>query len=176
MLEREIAFINHYCGASNCNATDAARRAGYSDARNEGYRLKRREDVATAIAERFAEAAMPPEECLRRLAEQARGIGAYLRIGRGGTVRVDMTALLNDGLGHLVKGRKKTRYGEEIEFYDAQTALVQIAKHLKLFGEESGLNLYVILNALPVEFRDNVRAALTQLVRDGNDPATTGRN
>src|SRR5690606_12450797 len=76
---------------------------------------------------------MSADEVLVRLAEQARSAhGAYLSETGG----IDMARLLADGKGHLVKGIKQTAYGRNIEFYDAQAALVHIGKHHKLFTEK----------------------------------------
>ena len=42
---------------------------------------------------------------------------------------VDLSELLKDDKGHLIKGIKDTKYGKQIEFYDSQSALALIARH-----------------------------------------------
>jgi phage terminase small subunit len=132
---KQKAFINEYL--SDFNATRAAQRAGYGGDENTlavtGSRLLRIDKVAEAIAARMQEKAMGADEVLRRLAEQARAeYSAYLTAN--GTV--DFARLIADGKGHLVKGIKDTAQGRNIEFHDAQAALVQIGKHHKLFTDK----------------------------------------
>lgn len=68
---------------------------------------------------------MSADEALVRLAEQARAeYSNYLT--RAGTVDVDR--MVADGKAHLIKAIKETRFARNIEFHDAQAALVQIAK------------------------------------------------
>jgi phage terminase small subunit len=132
---KQKAFINEYL--SDFNATRAAQRAGYGGDDNTlavtGSRLLRIDKVAEAIAARMQEKAMGPDEVLRRLAEQARAeYSAYLTPDGA----VDFARLIADGKGHLVKGIKDTAQGRNIEFHDAQAALVHIGKHHKLFTEK----------------------------------------
>jgi phage terminase small subunit len=131
---KQKAFINEYL--SDFNATRAAQRAGYGGDDNTlavtGSRLLRIDKVADAISARMQEKAMGADEVLRRLAEQARAeYSAYLT--QDGTV--DFARLIADGKGHLVKGIKDTAQGRNIEFHDAQTALLHIGKHHKLFKD-----------------------------------------
>jgi hypothetical protein len=134
MTDRQKRFILEFVGRANGNATAAARLAGFKDAHNEAWRLKKRPDVAAVIAGILSERAMESVEVLARLADQARGAGAYIR-SEGGTVTVDVESLLRDGLGHLIKQTRKTKFGTEVEFYDSQAALVQIGRHHKLFTD-----------------------------------------
>jgi len=60
----------------------------------------------------------------------------YLLDSRGS---VDLETMKLDGKMHLVKKVKPTKYGLEVEFHDAQTALVNIGRHHKLFTD--GLDL-----------------------------------
>lgn len=117
------------------NATEAAKRAGYSErtAYSQGQRLLKNVEVAGLIRERLAEKAMGADEALTRLSEQARAeYAAYLRPSGS----VDLDRLLEDGNGHLVKGTRWDRQGNLIvEFYDAQSALALIGRHHKLFTD-----------------------------------------
>jgi hypothetical protein len=84
---------------------------------------------------------MSADEVLLRLAEQARGEhGKYLRPDGA----VDFNAVIADGKGHLIKGIKETKYGLDIEFYDAQTALVHIGKYHGLFTDKLDVSLHDI--------------------------------
>lgn len=117
------------------NATEAAKRAGYSPrtARSQGQRLLTNVDIQAAIKARLAEKAMWADEVLLRLAEQARAeYAAYFNAD--GTV--DLARMLQDGKGHLIRGTKWDRNNNlTVEFYDAHTALVDIGKHLGLFKD-----------------------------------------
>lgn len=54
---------------------------------------------------------------------------------------VDLSALERDGKMHLVKGLKHTRDGLQVEFYDAQAALVHLGKYHALFTEKQETTL-----------------------------------
>lgn len=85
----------------------------------------------TYIDEYFKQGQMGREEVLFRLTEQARGEHDRFITPDG----VDLEALVTAGKAHLVKSVKPTRYGNAIEFYDAQSAAVHIGKHHGLFVE-----------------------------------------
>jgi len=133
MNAKQRAFVEHYL---QCwNASEAARRAGYSEktARQTGSRLLTYADIQEAIEERKQELLMSSDEVLLRLAEQARAdYSDYLT--RWG--EVDMDRLIADGKAHLIKGIKHTLHGMNVEFYDAQAALQLVGKSHKLFTEK----------------------------------------
>ncbi|NLD43597.1 MAG: terminase small subunit [Chloroflexi bacterium] len=137
---RRRKFVEEYL---RCwNGAEAARRAGYKRDRRTASDLLAREEIKAAIQERIAETAMSADEVLLRLAEQARAAQAqYLQ--PDGTV--DLERLIQDGYGHLVKGTKWDRAGNLIvEFYDAQSALVQVGKAAGLFSDRDGAQSAVI--------------------------------
>lgn len=132
---KQRAFLNAYvqCGY---NATEAARRAGYSKetARQQGQRLLTNVDIQAELERRFAEQAMSADEVLARLAEQARGdMRDFVRTDADGTPT-------GFNLGpetpqHLIKKVTITEKGISFELYSAKDALELIGKHLKLFTE-----------------------------------------
>lgn len=131
--DKQRVFVEEYL---TCwNATEAARRAGYSEltARSQGQRLLTNVDIDAAIKARLAAKVMTADEVLVRLSEQARGVQSAYILPEG---VVNMRQLVADGKAHLIKGIKETKYGKDIEFYDAQAALVHIGKHHKLFTEQ----------------------------------------
>ena len=118
-------YLKHF------NATRAARAAGYSGNDNVmaqmGHKLVRDGKIAEIIEARLKESAMSADEVLMRLGEQARAeYSEYINE----QAEVDLKRLLADNKGHLIKGIKQTKYGPQIEFYDGQTALGLLAKHL----------------------------------------------
>jgi phage terminase small subunit len=165
---KQKAFINEYL--SDFNATRAAQRAGYGGDENTlavtGSRLLRIDKVAEAIAARMQEKAMGADEVLRRLAEQARAeYSAYLT--PDGTV--DFARLIGDGKGHLVKGIKETVQGRNIEFHDAQAALVQIGKHHKLFTDKVEVE-----HSGSVEITGDERAQAAKELEEWNEQKKAG--
>lgn len=131
---KRSAFVAEYL---KCwNGAEAARRAGYADntANRTAARLMSNVDIQAHIQQRIREKAMGADEVLLRLGEQARGeVSSYL----DAEGRVDLTRLLADGKGHLVKGTKWDRNGRlVVEFYDAQAALALLGRHHKLFTDQ----------------------------------------
>jgi len=132
---KQRIFIDEYLKC--LNATEAARRAGYQggDAvlRVVGCRNLTKANIAERIAAHFKASAMSREEVLERLGEIARAeYTEYLT--ECGTVK--LKELLEAGKGHLIKGIKETAHGRQIEFYDAQKALVDIGRHHALFVDK----------------------------------------
>jgi len=125
-------FIEEYL---KCwNATEAARRAGYAYPNVEGPKNLVIPSIEVEIERRLTETAMDADETLARLAEQARGEGGQYLNSDGS---LDFERLVTDGRTHLVKAIRPSKYGLIVEFYDAQSALVQIGKHLGLFTERA---------------------------------------
>jgi len=125
-------FVEAYI-ASGCNATEAARRAGYAAPAEEGYRLLRIAQVAEAIRERVeaAKECMGADEVLARLTEQARSTLDDFLDGE----QIDFDKARDLGKMHLLKSISWTKYGPRIEVYDAHAALVDLGRHHKLFTD-----------------------------------------
>ena len=151
------------------NATEAARRAGYSATSEnslaaQGSRLLRSVKVANIIRKRLQASAMSADEVLERFAEQARNDGMHFIDGSG---RIDFQLLKEAGKEHLIH---KLYYDDDgiltrVEFYNAQSALNTLAKHLGLLDERSEitqvtLQIDHVLGALSPETRDRVKAIL----------------
>jgi phage terminase small subunit len=137
LTDRQQLFVSHYVVC--WNATEAAKKAGYSEktARSIGSENLTKPDIAAAIAAHIA-GIMPAGEVLTRLAGHARGTMADF-------INVEQETLdLNKAHGndklHLVKkfSRSETKYGTNIsiELYDAQAALALLGKHHGLFTEK----------------------------------------
>lgn len=130
LSDKQQVFVEAYL--STWNATEAARRAEYAKPGQQGHRLLKNVEIAEEIQNRIADKAMTADEVLVRLAEQARNEhGKYITA----TGIVNLPQLIADGKGHLIKGIKETQYGKNIEFYDAQAALVHLGKHHGLFKD-----------------------------------------
>lgn len=139
---KQQAFIEHYLAL--WNASEAARRAGYSEktAYSIGQENLKKPEIAAAIQARLSELKMSADEVLTRLAEQARGsLKPFLRVnGAGDLSGFDLS---DDQPLHLLKkaSHSKRTYKDTteetvtIELYDAQAALNLIGKHHKLFTD-----------------------------------------
>lgn len=161
---KQKAFINEYL--IDGNATRAAERAGYKGDDNvlavTGHDLLRNPKIADIISKRTAASAMPAEEVLNRLGQQARGdMSDFIKFDENGNPHFDLQAAALLGKLQLAKKLKiKTRSwlepvigGEddekttvtetttEFELYDAQAALVHIGKHHKLFDDRLDVNV-----------------------------------
>jgi phage terminase small subunit len=149
---RQRAFVEHYL---TCwNASEAARRAGYSEATAGviGWENLKKPYIAAALAARIAELKISADEVLLRMAAIARGsISPFLEIDKetGELTGFDFGKQTEDGLPvegtakpiHLLKKASITRktfkgVTEEvvtIELYDAQAALVKLGEHHRLW-------------------------------------------
>lgn len=131
LTHKRRVFIEEYL---RCwNATEAARQAGYAHPGSQGHSLLKIIEIDAEIKQRISEKAMSANEVVTRLAEHARGdIANGLKID-GTFTMVDITKLKELGLTHLIKKFKQTKTGVELEFYDAQAALVHLGKVHGLF-------------------------------------------
>lgn len=131
LTPKQQAFVEAYL-ANGFNATAAARHLKYANPDRQGYRLLRNVEIAEAIRQELADRAMPADEVLARLAEQARGtMDDFL----DETGQIDLERARERGRLHLLKARSTTKEGERIELYSAQTALEILAKHHKLLTD-----------------------------------------
>jgi len=138
---REKIWLAEYL--KSFNATDAARRAGYKWPDKIGPR--NRQKFAALIDTELKDRALTPDQVIDRLSSHA--LAEYSEfINDDG--EVDLKAMRAAGKMHLVKGIKPTRYGDQVEFYDAQSALVHIGKHHKLFTEQTAFDGVIRIEGL----------------------------
>lgn len=138
LTDKQLAFVNEY--VKDFCAAAAARRAGYSEAtaRQQGHRMLTNVYIAAEIATRV-EAAMPPQEILQRLGQQAANIQMqFLEFNRRGKISINLKKMSEAGYGHLIKGFTYDGDGgiKKVEFYDAQKALELLGRNAGLFGED----------------------------------------
>lgn len=120
------------------NATDAYvvayPKASRETARRNGSLLLTNTDIKAEIDLYLNEKVMSANEVLARLTEQARSEQSRYITASGG---VNLAQMIADGKSHLIKGIKRTQFGDKVEFYDAQAAQVHIGKHHGLFTDVS---------------------------------------
>lgn len=149
LSNRQRAFIEYYL---TCwNASEAARRSGYKGKNADvvGARMLVNVGIAAAIEARMSEMVMGANEVLMRLGEHARNDGAeYVTVGENKKPALDIERMIRDGKQRLIKGITYSRSGDVIvELYDAQSALVHLGRHHKLFTdkvEESGKGEWIL--------------------------------
>ena len=133
---RKRVFVDEYL---QCwNASEAARRAGYSEhtAGSQGARLLKDVEIAAEIARRVADVAMKADEVLLLLAEHGRGdLGDFLKIDASGDAKIDLAGARAKGKLRLLKSFKRTRAGAEFEMYSAQEALFKLGNALGVLRE-----------------------------------------
>lgn len=146
LTDKQELFVTHYL--ASLNATDAARKSGYEGndvtLASVGYENLRKPHIAEKVQEGLRERAMPPEEVITRLSQQARGEHArfWEFDDYGRQLHLNVKALTDAGLGHLIKKFKcheLTGTITEVEFYDAQAALEKLGKHYKLFTDKTDI-------------------------------------
>lgn len=155
LRNKQRAFIDEYLIC--WNAKEAAIRAGYSQktAYAIGHENLSKPEIAEEIQRRVSERAMSADEVLVRLAEQARGAAdAFIEI-RGGLPFFDWEGLQRAGKLHLIKKLKFNSDGyPEVEFYDAQAALVHLGRVHGLFTDKrevsgpDGGALSIVINGI----------------------------
>lgn len=180
---KQRAFIEHYL---TCwNATEAARRAGYSErtAQEQGSRLLSNVIVRTAIEARISELKAGADEVLLRLADHARGTVEDFIDDDG---EINIGAARERRKLHLIKRLKQTARTDkdgqrfvmlELELHDAQAATVQLGRALGVFVDKvaptdpSGQKEY---GALTDEERAARALALLDAARARRDGQATG--
>lgn len=137
--DKRKRFVDAYIGPANCCKTQAARLAGYASPTSEGSRLYREPEVRAAVEERMRELAIPAEEILARLSEQARGnMADFVAVGEDGSFRISLSEAGASGKLRLVKKAGYDQRGRPaIELYDAQSALLALAKRYGLFPDRA---------------------------------------
>lgn len=137
---RQRLFVSAYLGEANGNGTEAARIAGYACPREQAAENLTKPAIQAAIAAKLDSAALTASEVLARLSDIAAGdFSPYLRLGRG-KPGVDLKALVDAGLGHLIKAVKHTKFGTNVEFHDPVAALDKLGKYHALFTERTELS------------------------------------
>jgi len=179
LTNKRRVFIDEYL--KDCNATQAAIRAGYAHPNTQGPRLLLNVSISDAIKARLDERAMKADEVIERLTSMARGdMGDFMDIERM-TFSLNLAKAKEKGLTHLIHKIKDrvvmTSKGSgddieetethtiEIELYDAQTALAHLGKYHKLFTDSAELKL-------PEGFEIPVRVYIPENFREKHDGDT----
>lgn len=174
LTTKQRAFVEHYL--ATWNASEAARRAGYSEktAGQVGYENLKKPEIAAEIEARIAQV-MPKGEIITRLAARGRAtIADVLQMpqpqkrsdGTEYTVvndwKLDLVKAAQTGGIHQIKSLKETKYGTAVEVYDPLPALELLAKQSGMLKDDGGILKYLDLSKLS--------PAQLQRLADGDDP------
>ena len=155
MTNKQRLFIDYYL--QSFNASDAARKAGYSErtARQIGSRLLTDVDIKAEIQARLADVHMSADEALKLLADIARGDVAQIMDVSSMGFNLDMKKAQELGLTRLIKKIKQKTvthiaknesdedrevHDLEVELYPADAALRDILKVHGKFTEKIEVN------------------------------------
>jgi phage terminase small subunit len=138
LTEKQALFVAEYL--VDLNATEAAKRAGYSDktAYSIGFENLRKPEIQEAIRVAMDERSKRTEITQDRVLQELAAIGFsrttdFAQI-RGGAVRLTETDELTDEQKRAVAGIKEGKYGIELKLHDKIHALQLIGQHLGMFG------------------------------------------
>lgn len=139
LTDKQQAFINEYL--KTWNATEAARRAGYSEktAYSIGHENLSKPDIADEIKRRIEEETMSADEVLHRLTRQARGSFADMIRLAGGLPLLDWERAVENG---TIDNVKEITFKEDtitVKLHDAQAALVQLGRAHGLFVDKKDI-------------------------------------
>ena len=161
MTDKERAFVEYYCGESRYNATEAARKAGYANPKQEGWRLRQRKEVRGAIDARLMASTLSAGDILALWTEVATADLADFYVVEGGREVGEADRLVLDLVGayrlgkfHLIKEIRETRYGTQIVLHDAMAARDRLARVRGL--QEAEVGREGEKGQLPVELREAV--------------------
>jgi phage terminase small subunit len=137
LTAKQRVFVEEYF-ICNLNATEAARRAGYSEKsiRSIASENLTKHNISQAIKTRLAEHHLSADEVIARLSALASAdMADFLSIsGRG--IKLDLKRARELGKLHLVRKYNKTDKGVSIELVDAKDALVQLGRYYGLFTDK----------------------------------------
>lgn len=177
MNAKQMAFVREYL--IDLNATQAAIRAGYSEATaySQGERLLRHVEVAAAISAGQSERAHRLEITADRVAlEYARiafaNVGDVLTFGPDGVTVRDMADLSPDQLAAVAEvSETKTQTGGtvRVKLHDKIAALTALAKQLGMNAPEKVAMTSANGDDRPVEPTAAARALLFALAKVRND-------
>ena len=150
MTDKQTRFVEEYL--VDCNATQAAVRAGYSPktAHAIGWENLRKPEIRTGVRALLNQLTMSSAEAAMRLTRWGRGsIASFVRLTADGEAVVDLSTAEAQAALDLVRRIKQTEHTRrsrdgfeyttvrtEIELHDAKDAVIQMAKLHGMFRED----------------------------------------
>jgi phage terminase small subunit len=129
LTDKQQLFALNYVGCG-CNATEAAKRAGYRNPHVIGCRLKKVKGIDEIIQSILADKAMSIAEWVALVSADAKGeIGRY--IGEDG--ELDIATMREDGKTYLIDQIVPTKYGTSYKGPTRQKAQDMLGKALGIY-------------------------------------------
>lgn len=167
LTDKQQVFINEYL--KTWNATEAARRAGYSEktARQMGAENLSKPYISAEIAKRIQEQTMRADEALVRLSKQARSSFADITKIAGGLPFIDWEKAVETGAIDNIREITFKKGSVTVKLHDSQSALVHILRQLQLeAGEPTQRIAHEHSGTITHEERVNRLAGLLDAARD----------
>jgi hypothetical protein len=172
---RQRLFVEAYIGAANGNATEAARIAGYRWPEKVAHRLVGKSGIQAGIQQRVASAAMPANEILARLSDQASAdLAEFIDVDESGDWKVNLRK--PGRRTHLIKRIRRTRGGADIEIRDSFPALVKLGEYHGLWNQTPAptIDLEAIRDRLKAKRDARAADAVKAEEIGGNRPDVSG--
>ncbi len=153
LTTKQRRFVEEYIGPANFNATEAARRAGYSEntARQMGSENLTKPYIAEAIDAKLDELSMSAAEATKRLTDWARADPSdVIEVHEGGRWSLDLKRAIETGAIRLIKELSYDADGRpKVKLHDAKDATIQLAKIRGLYVDrvrhEGNVNVGVLM-------------------------------
>lgn len=142
LTEKQARFVAEYL--VDLNATEAAKRAGYSEktAYSIGFENLRKPEIQDALQKAMADRAKRTEISQDRVLKELAAIGFakatdYVQI-RDGCVHLTETDALAEEQRRAISSIKEGKFGVELRLHDKLRALQMIGEHIGMFtGKEA---------------------------------------
>ena len=155
LTSKEHLFVSYYLGRANCNATEAARLAGYDRPGDRGHRLQKKASIRARIDAHLNEVAITADEVLAELSSIATlDLSDFVKFKPDGSIILDLRTAKQRGKTGLIKKLTPTKYGLAIELHDKQAALEKLGRYHGLFGKEDNRSASVERDNISRELDD----------------------
>jgi phage terminase small subunit len=173
-LSKRKIFIDEYL--KSWNATEAAKKAGYSEktAYSSGQRLLKNVEVEKEIQNRLSASAMSADEVIEAIGEIGRAdISDFVEIDdeTGRLKNINFAKAKKAGKLNLIKSITPTANGLKIELHDRMRALELMGKHHKLFTE----NVDIMSDGKPINLgllTDEQLSKLEEIIKTASVPGS----
>lgn len=143
LTEKQARFVAEYL--VDLNATEAAKRAGYSEktAYSIGFENLRKPEIQEAIQLAMDARAKRTEISQDRVLKELAAIGFskatdFVKITQSGVVQLTPTDTLGDEQKRAISSIKEGKFGVELRLHDKLRALQMIGEHIGMFtGKEA---------------------------------------
>lgn len=171
LVGKQTLFVLEYCGRAKCNATEAAKLAGYTGTRevlqSTGAILMSKAKIKAAILKRFDALSAPGEEIIKRMTDDARGdMAPFIQFDSRKRPKVLLTPELLLKYGTLIKEIETdpdTGYIRKIKLNDSQAARRDLAKIRRLFSDAPTINVFQLQELTDEELQQRMALSRTKL-------------